>query len=119
VGQDTTILPNTHLRGVTVVGQDCTIGPNTVIEDSTVGDSCVITASVLEEVTVEDHVAIGPFAHLRAGAHLESHVHMGNFGEIKNSRLRRGVKMGHFSYVGAVVAMRPWGQAPSPAITTA
>jgi bifunctional UDP-N-acetylglucosamine pyrophosphorylase/glucosamine-1-phosphate N-acetyltransferase len=100
VGQDTTILPNTHLRGATVVGRDCAIGPNTVIEDSTVGNSCVITASVLEEVTVEDHVDIGPFAHLRAGAHLESYVHMGNFGEIKNSRLRRGVKMGHFSYVG-------------------
>jgi len=42
----------------------------------------------------------GPFGHLRSGAYLESHVHMGNFGEIKNSRLRRGVKMGHFSYIG-------------------
>jgi bifunctional UDP-N-acetylglucosamine pyrophosphorylase/glucosamine-1-phosphate N-acetyltransferase len=100
IGQDTTVLPNTHLRGSTTIGQDCVIGPNTVIENSTVGDGCVITASFLESATVEDHVDIGPFGHLRKGAHLERHVHMGNFGEIKNSRLRRGVKMGHFSYIG-------------------
>jgi bifunctional UDP-N-acetylglucosamine pyrophosphorylase/glucosamine-1-phosphate N-acetyltransferase len=100
VGQDTTILPNTHLLGSTRIGQDCVIGPNTVIEDSTIGDSCTITASFIEEATVEDDVDVGPFAHLRRGAYLESHVHMGNFGEVKNSRLRRGVKMGHFSYLG-------------------
>ncbi len=100
VGQDTTILPNTHLRGATVIGQDCVIGPNTVIENSTVGDGCMITASFVEAATIEDHVDIGPYGHLRKGAHVESHVHIGNFGEIKNSRLRRGVKMGHFSYIG-------------------
>ena len=43
---------------------------------------------------------IGPFGHLRAGAHLGENVHMGNFGEVKNSFLGRGVKMGHFSYIG-------------------
>ncbi|MBN1312301.1 MAG: bifunctional UDP-N-acetylglucosamine diphosphorylase/glucosamine-1-phosphate N-acetyltransferase GlmU [Anaerolineae bacterium] len=100
IGQDTTIFPNTHLRGATVIGQECNIGPNTIIEDTTIGNNCVITASVLESAVVEDHVDIGPFGHLRKGAYLESHVHMGNFGEIKNSRLRRGVKMGHFSYLG-------------------
>ncbi|MBN1428981.1 MAG: bifunctional UDP-N-acetylglucosamine diphosphorylase/glucosamine-1-phosphate N-acetyltransferase GlmU [Anaerolineae bacterium] len=100
VGQDSIILPNTHLRGSTVIGQECTIGPNTVIEDSTIGDRCVVTASFLESATMEDDVDMGPFGHLRKGAYLESHVHMGNFGEIKNSRLRRGVKMGHFSYLG-------------------
>lgn len=100
VGQDTVILPNTHLRGATVIGQDCVIGPNTVIENSTVGDGCEIMASFVEAATVEDHVDIGPFGHLRKGVHVESHVHIGNFGEIKNSRLRRGVKMGHFSYIG-------------------
>ena len=43
---------------------------------------------------------IGPFGHLRPGAHLGEDVHMGNFGEVKNSHLARGVKMGHFSYIG-------------------
>ena len=43
---------------------------------------------------------IGPFARLRKGAHLMEHVHMGNFGEVKDSTLGPGVKMGHFSYMG-------------------
>jgi bifunctional UDP-N-acetylglucosamine pyrophosphorylase/glucosamine-1-phosphate N-acetyltransferase len=100
VGQDTTILPNTYLWGKTSIGQRCTIGPNTIIEDSTIGDRCKVVASVLEGAVLEDGVDIGPFGHLRKGAYLESGVHMGNFGEVKNSRLRRGVKMGHFSYIG-------------------
>jgi bifunctional UDP-N-acetylglucosamine pyrophosphorylase/glucosamine-1-phosphate N-acetyltransferase len=55
---------------------------------------------VLEGATLEDEVVIGPFAHLRTGAYLCQGVHMGNFGEVKNSRLEPGVKMGHFSYIG-------------------
>ena len=49
---------------------------------------------------MEDHVDIGPFGHLRKGAHLLEGVHMGNFGEVKNSTLGPEVKMGHFSYIG-------------------
>lgn len=100
IGQDTAILPNTHIRGTTVIGYDCVIGPNSIIQDSVIGDRCQITASVVEYATLEDEVNIGPFGHLRKGAYLEAGVHMGNFGEVKNSRLRQGVKMGHFSYVG-------------------
>jgi len=100
VDQDTTILPNTCLWGKTTIGQRCIIGPNTIIEDSTIGDRCKIISSVLEGAVLEDGVDVGPFGHLRKGAYLESGVHMGNFGEVKNSRLRRGVKMGHFSYIG-------------------
>jgi bifunctional UDP-N-acetylglucosamine pyrophosphorylase/glucosamine-1-phosphate N-acetyltransferase len=55
---------------------------------------------MLEKAVVEDDVEIGPFARLRKGAHLAQSVHMGNFGEIKNSYLGPGVKMGHFSYIG-------------------
>ena len=100
IGQDTVIYPNTHLRGRTVVGEDCRIGPNTIIESSRIGDLCTILAAVLEEAVVDHEVEIGPFAHLRKGAHLGDGVHMGNFGEIKNSFLAPGVKMGHFSYIG-------------------
>jgi bifunctional UDP-N-acetylglucosamine pyrophosphorylase/glucosamine-1-phosphate N-acetyltransferase len=49
---------------------------------------------------MEDRAEIGPFGHLRKGAHLAEDVHMGNFGEVKNSYLGPGVKMGHFSYLG-------------------
>ncbi len=100
IGTDTVLLPNTHLRGKTIIGHGCTIGPNAVIEDSVVGDRCVVKASFFEGATLEDDVDVGPFAHLRKGAHLCRHVHLGNFGEVKNSRLGPGTKMGHFSYVG-------------------
>jgi bifunctional UDP-N-acetylglucosamine pyrophosphorylase/glucosamine-1-phosphate N-acetyltransferase len=100
IGQDTVIWPNTHLRGKTVIGANCTIGPNTIIADSQVGEQCKIIASVLEKAILEDHVEVGPFAHLRKGAHLARGVHMGNFGEVKNSYLGPDTKMGHFSYIG-------------------
>ncbi len=100
IGRDTIIYPNTHVRGETVIGQECRIGPNTVIEDTRIGDRCMILASVLEGALVEDEVSMGPFGHLRKGAHLGRGVHMGNFGEVKSSYLGPGTKMGHFSYIG-------------------
>ncbi|HEY1011215.1 MAG TPA: bifunctional UDP-N-acetylglucosamine diphosphorylase/glucosamine-1-phosphate N-acetyltransferase GlmU [Herpetosiphonaceae bacterium] len=100
VGRDTTILPGTMLRGATVIGEGCEIGPNTVIEDSLLADRCRVTLSVVEQARMDDGANIGPFGHLRKGAHLMENVHMGNFGEVKNATLGPGVKMGHFSYVG-------------------
>lgn len=100
IGQDTTIWPNTYLHGSTSIGQGCVIGPNTIIHDTTIGNGCRVLASVLERAVLEDHVEMGPFGHLRKGAHLADGVHMGNFGEIKNSYLGPGTKMGHFSYIG-------------------
>ena len=100
IGQDTVILPNTMLLGETQVGGDCEIGPNSVVRDSIVGQTCRVTASVLEESTMEAGSDIGPFSHLRPGAHLESGVHIGNFAEIKASRLAVGSLMGHFGYIG-------------------
>jgi len=100
IGQDTVILPQTHVHGKTTIGEGCIVGPSTVIRESTIGNACEIRLSVVENAHLEDHVDIGPFAHLRKGAHLCEGVHMGNFGEVKNSILRPGVKMGHVSYIG-------------------
>jgi bifunctional UDP-N-acetylglucosamine pyrophosphorylase/glucosamine-1-phosphate N-acetyltransferase len=100
IGRDTTLLPNTYIHGKTVIGERNIIGPNTIIRDTTIGNGCKILASVMEGAVLEDDVDMGPFARLRKGAHLKSHVHMGNFGEVKDSVLREGVKMGHFSYIG-------------------
>ncbi len=100
IGQDTVVWPNTYLRGKTSIGEGCTIGPNTIIEDTQIGNACTVLASVLEGAVVEDHVGMGPFCHLRKGAHLAQDVHMGNFGEVKDSYLGPGTKMGHFSYIG-------------------
>ncbi len=100
IGQDTVIWPGTYLRGKTTIGVDCELGPNTIIQDSTIADKCVILESVLEYATVDEHVEMGPYCHLRKNAHLGPHVHMGNFGEVKDSYLGSGTKMGHFSYIG-------------------
>ena len=100
LGQDSVVYPNTMVLARSKIGSGCTIGPSTVIEDSTIGDGCKVVASHLEGATVEESVEIGPFSHLRPGAYLESGVHVGNFSEIKNSRLGRGAAMGHFGYVG-------------------
>lgn len=100
IGPDTVIYPGTHLRGRTTIGRDCTIGPNTIVEDSIIGDQCEILASVVEGATLEDHVDLGPFSHLRRGAYLCEGVHIGNFAEVKDSKLGPGTKQGHFSYLG-------------------
>jgi bifunctional UDP-N-acetylglucosamine pyrophosphorylase/glucosamine-1-phosphate N-acetyltransferase len=100
IGIDTILQPNTFLRGDTAIGEGCVIGPNTIITDCQVGNRCTILAVVMEKAIVEDGVDMGPFARLRKGAHLGPGVHMGNFGEVKDSYLGAGTKMGHFSYIG-------------------
>jgi len=100
IGPDTVIWPDTYLHGQTRVGAGCTLGPNTILRNSQVGARCKVFASVVECAQMDDNVDIGPYAHLRKGAHLAQGVHMGNFGEVKNSYLGPGTKMGHFSYIG-------------------
>src|SRR5512141_1271208 len=100
IGRDTLLMPNTYLQGNTEIGEGNEIGPNTIVRNSRIGNRCKILASDIEGVVLEDNIDMGPFARLRKGAHLKSHVHMGNFGEVKDSVLHEGVKMGHFSYIG-------------------
>jgi bifunctional UDP-N-acetylglucosamine pyrophosphorylase / glucosamine-1-phosphate N-acetyltransferase len=100
IGRDTVILPNTYLRGQSVIGEDCEIGPDTILIDTQVGSHVQLLASVLEYAQVANHVTMGPYCHLRKGAVLDEGVHLGNFGEVKESYLGPGTKMGHFSYIG-------------------
>jgi bifunctional UDP-N-acetylglucosamine pyrophosphorylase / glucosamine-1-phosphate N-acetyltransferase len=100
IGKDTILHPGTRLSGSTKIGEGCEIGPNTIIDASTIGNHCHLLASVIEGAEVGNNVGMGPFCHLRKGAHLGDGVHMGNFGEVKDSTLAAGVKMGHFSYIG-------------------
>ena len=100
IGRDTVVLPNTILRGRTRIGADCEVGPGTVIEDTIVGERCRLVASFLESAVVEDDTRLGPYCHIRPGAHLAQGVEMGNFAEVKNSYLGPGTRMHHFSYIG-------------------
>jgi bifunctional UDP-N-acetylglucosamine pyrophosphorylase/glucosamine-1-phosphate N-acetyltransferase len=100
IGRDTVIWPNTHLEAGTSIGEGCEIGPDTLVRGSTLGPRCKVVKSVVENAWLEENVDVGPFAHLRKGARLCKGVHMGNFGEVKDSTLGPGTKMGHFSYIG-------------------
>ena len=100
IGQDTVIHPNTHLRGATVVGPDCEIGPDSTVRDTTTGAGCRIVSSVVSGATLENDVEVGPFSHVRPRSHLESGVRIGSFGEVSRSRLGRGARSAHFSYIG-------------------
>jgi bifunctional UDP-N-acetylglucosamine pyrophosphorylase/glucosamine-1-phosphate N-acetyltransferase len=100
IGADTTIAPNSHLLGATSIGSACEIGPGAFIRDSAVGDRCIVRFSMIEESTLESGVDVGPYSHLRPKSYVCTDVHIGNFAEVKASRLGRGTKMGHFSYIG-------------------
>lgn len=86
----------------TVLGRDVTVGPNVVFGPAvSVGDNVEIRAFChIEGATVDDNAIIGPFARLRPGADIGAEVHIGNFVEIKASRLEQGAKANHLSYIG-------------------
>jgi len=100
IGSDTIILPGTMITGKTRIGSACRIGPGTTIDESLLGNGCIVRNSVLERSTLEDGVHIGPFSHCRPGAHLARNVRMGNFGEVKNSYIGAETDIHHFSYIG-------------------
>ncbi|HKP52522.1 MAG TPA: bifunctional UDP-N-acetylglucosamine diphosphorylase/glucosamine-1-phosphate N-acetyltransferase GlmU [Chloroflexia bacterium] len=100
IGADTLLYPGVILEGKTEIGSGCVLGPNTQVVDSTIGDDCRIVSSTIEGSRVDRGVTVGPYSHLRPGAHLCEGVHLGNFGEVVRSTLEPGVAMGHFSYIG-------------------
>ena len=100
IGKDTTIHPNTSILGQSMVGERCTLGPNTVIRNSTIGDSVGVVASIIERAILKSEVAVGPFSHIRPDTVIEAKSNIGNFAEIKNSRVGENTSIGHFGYVG-------------------
>jgi bifunctional UDP-N-acetylglucosamine pyrophosphorylase/glucosamine-1-phosphate N-acetyltransferase len=100
IGQDARIEPWTILEGATVVGQDAVIGPTTHLRASRIGPRTRVWASIVEEATVAEDCEIGPYTHLRPGAEVGARCRIGNFAEIKKSRIGAGTQQHHFSYVG-------------------
>ena len=100
VGADTTLLPGVHLLGESSIGSGCRIGPAALLRDMRVGDGCEIGGSTLEHSTLADGVTIGPYCHVRMGSTIERDVYLGNYAEVKASRVGAGSKIGHFSYIG-------------------
>ena len=100
LGQDTIILPNTHITGDTHIGARCEIGPNSILHSSRIGDGCAVTASVVRDSVLEDDVEVGPFSYINAGSRIERRAQVGMTAQVKNSRIGRGGKMRHFGYMG-------------------
>jgi bifunctional UDP-N-acetylglucosamine pyrophosphorylase/glucosamine-1-phosphate N-acetyltransferase len=97
---DVTLEPNVILRGRTRVGEGTFIGAGSQIVDSVIGANCRVVASMIEGSEIEDQVEIGPFSHLRTGSYISHGSEVGNFAEIKNSRLGARVRQHHMSYIG-------------------
>lgn len=101
LGSDVLLYPGVHLRGRTRIGDGATIENGSVICDSKLGAEVHIKPYChLEDSRIDDASAIGPFAHLRPGSDVGKNCKVGNFVEIKKSRLSDGVKAGHLSYLG-------------------
>ncbi len=101
VGPDTVIEPGVSLLGQTRVGRACVLRPYSIIADSILGDRVTVRpCSVISGSEVASDVIVGPFAHLRDGAVIEQNARIGNFVEVKKSRVGRGTKASHLTYLG-------------------
>jgi bifunctional UDP-N-acetylglucosamine pyrophosphorylase / glucosamine-1-phosphate N-acetyltransferase len=101
VGPDTVIQPGVSLLGETQIGRDCLIRPYCMVTDSVIGDRVTVRpCCVLSGSTVGPDTILGPFAHVRDGAVLEAGARIGNFVEIKKSRIGHGTKAWHLTYLG-------------------
>ena len=99
-GRDVVVEPQSHFRGSNSIGDGCRIGPGALIEDSRLEADVEVTFSVVRQARLARGSIVGPFAHLRPGAVLGEHCKVGNFVEVKNSRLGADVKASHLSYLG-------------------
>jgi bifunctional UDP-N-acetylglucosamine pyrophosphorylase/glucosamine-1-phosphate N-acetyltransferase len=100
IGRDTVIYPNSSIGRLCEIGERCTIGPNSRLSNVHLGDEVTVRESTMFDSSAGNRTSIGPFAHIRNDSQLGEDVRIGNFVEVKNSRLARGVKASHLTYLG-------------------
>ena len=101
IGRDTVIHPNVTIEGKTVIGEGCVIRAGARITNARLGDNVTVKDhSIIVDSQIESNCSVGPFAHLRMNAFLEEKAAVGNFVEVKKSRLKRGTKAMHLTYLG-------------------
>lgn len=108
VNIETTEIGNgTIINALVSIDADCKIGKNVVIEQGAIIKNSIIEDGVhvkaysyITDAQIRNSAAVGPFAHLRPGADIGAESKIGNFVEIKKSKLEKGVKVSHLSYVG-------------------
>jgi bifunctional UDP-N-acetylglucosamine pyrophosphorylase/glucosamine-1-phosphate N-acetyltransferase len=101
IGPDTVIHPQVIIEGASRIGSNCTLQSWTRLRNVEMGDGVTIRNScVIEDTRIHDNVTVGPFARLRMNAELEEKSVIGNFVEVKKSRIGRGTKAQHLAYLG-------------------
>jgi bifunctional UDP-N-acetylglucosamine pyrophosphorylase / glucosamine-1-phosphate N-acetyltransferase len=101
IGIDTVIEPFARIVGRTTIGENCRIRTCAVVQNSEIGDDVEIGSfSIIGDSRLERGVIAGPFARLRPGNHVEAEAHIGNFVELKKTRLGAGSKANHLAYLG-------------------
>jgi len=101
IGADTVVEPFVQILGKTRIGSECRIRSYTIINNSVIGDGVLIRpACVLDQARVVKGAVLGPYSHLRPGSEIGEGAHVGNFVEIKKTRLGKGSKANHLSYLG-------------------
>lgn len=94
------IYPNVFIEGDTSIGAGTVIYPGCRIQDSRIGENCVLEHVKANGAVIEDSVSVGPYVNLRPGTHIASECKIGDFVEVKNSNVGRGTKLPHLSYIG-------------------
>jgi bifunctional UDP-N-acetylglucosamine pyrophosphorylase/glucosamine-1-phosphate N-acetyltransferase len=100
-GRDVAIDVNCIFEGRVALGDGVRIGAHCILRDVTIGPGTqVLPFSMIEEASVGANARIGPYARIRPGTELADEVHVGNFVEVKASKVGRGSKANHLAYVG-------------------
>ena len=100
IGADSVVYPNVTLEGNTVIGEETILYPGSRITDSTIGSNTKVQNSVILESSVGNNTVIGPYAYLRPGSDIGDNCRVGDFVEVKNSRIANGAKVSHLTYIG-------------------
>jgi bifunctional UDP-N-acetylglucosamine pyrophosphorylase / glucosamine-1-phosphate N-acetyltransferase len=101
IGADTILEPFVQILGSTRIGSDCRIRSFSVIRDSNIADNVLFRPGcIVDQCTIAAGAQLGPYAHLRPGSEIGEGAHVGNFVETKKTRMGRGAKANHLSYLG-------------------
>ncbi|MGZ4875730.1 MAG: bifunctional UDP-N-acetylglucosamine diphosphorylase/glucosamine-1-phosphate N-acetyltransferase GlmU [Candidatus Angelobacter sp.] len=101
IGADTILEPFVQIVGRTRIGSDCRIRSFSVISDSQIGDNVLLRPGcIIDQSTIAAGAQLGPYAHVRPGSEIGEGAHVGNFVETKKTRMGRGSKANHLTYLG-------------------